>query len=248
MNVLIVKRQQDLIRAFLKEARLGCEAIELGCGDGSNLPVLSQADLTGRGYDISEQALAVARGRNAKGCTAAYGDLFQLDLAGRGLVLLLLTLEHLADDALALRKINSYLKVSGWLILSVPAHSKRYSYQDKLAGHYRRYDRVRLRQLLADNGFRVRKIVSFGFPLNSILTGCYNSFLKLAGTPADIQTGNTPSTGIARYRRHFPGGIRQLSYILFPLLSALRRLDAPFLNTDLGTHLLVFAQKDASTR
>ena len=53
MNVFIVKRQQDLIKAFIKKVRLDCEIVELGCGDGSNLESFSRANLTGQGYDIS---------------------------------------------------------------------------------------------------------------------------------------------------------------------------------------------------
>jgi len=243
MNILIRKRQQDLIRAFVKKTQLGCEVIELGCGDGSNLESLSQVDLRGHGYDISEKALDIARNKKIKGFTTAKGDLFNLDIADKGLVLLLLTLEHLQDDVLALKKINSYLRNEGWFILSVPAHPKKYSCQDKIAGHLRRYDRNQIRKLLIENGFCVKEILSFGFPLNNVVTNCYNFFLKILGAAVTVQTCNTTLTGIAGYRQHFPAGLRQLSYIAFPVLSALRKLDGPFLNTDLGTHYLVFAQK-----
>jgi SAM-dependent methyltransferase len=243
MNILIVKRQQDLIKSFIKKNQLSCEMVELGCGDGSNLESFSRADLRGYGYDVSEKALDVARNKKINGFAVLKGDLLNLDIAGKDLLLLLLTLEHLENDISALKKINSYLRKDGWFMLSVPAHPKKYSYQDKIAGHYRRYDVNQLRKLLTENGFSVRKIISLGFPLNNIVTNCYNFFLKILGTPTVVQTRNTHLTGIAGYRQHFPAGLRQLSYVIFPVLSLLRKLDAPFLNTNLGTHYLVFAQK-----
>jgi len=243
MNVFIVKRQQDLIGAFIKKARLDGEIVELGCGDGSNLESFSRAKLTGQGYDISEEALAIARNKEIKGFTVSKGDLFNLDIAGKNLVLLLLTLEHLHNDIFALKKINSYLRKGGYFILSVPAHAKKYSYQDKIAGHLRRYDKHNIGQLLAESGFCVKKIISFGFPANNIITNCYNLFLMFIGATPVVQTDNTYVTGIAGYQKHFPRGLRRLSSPVFSVLSVFRKLDVPFLHTDLGTHYLVFAEK-----
>lgn len=243
MNILIVKRQQDLIRAFIKKIRLDCEIVELGCGDGINLESFSQVNLAGQGYDVSEKALAIAWNKGIKGFTVLKGDLFNLDITGKEMILLLLTLEHLHDDFSALKKINSYLRKGGWFILSVPAHAKKYSYQDKIAGHLRRYNKNNIRKLLAESGFCVKKIVSFGFPLNNIITNCYNFLLMISGVAPDIQTSNTYFTGIAGYQQHFPIGLRKLSSLVFPVVSAFRKLDVPFLHTDLGTHYLVFAQK-----
>ena len=217
--------------------------VELGCGDGTNLESFSQANLKGHGYDVSEKAIEIARSKKINGFTVLKGDLFDLDISGKDLVLLLLTLEHLEDDISALRKINSYLRKDGWFILSVPAHPKKYSYQDRITGHYRRYDANQLKKLLTENGFCVREIASLGFPLCNIAVDCYNFILKIHGTATTVQTGITPLTGIAGYWPHFPAGLRLLSHITFPVLSILRKLDTPFLNTDLGTHYLVFAKK-----
>jgi len=243
MNILIVKRQQDLIKTFIKKSQLDGEIVELGCGDGSNLESFSRDRFTGQGYDVSEEALTIAWSKEIKGFSVLKGGLFDLDITGKNLILLLLTLEHLHDDIFALKKINSYLKKGGYFILSVPAHTKKYSYQDSIAGHLRRYDRGNIRQLLAENGFCVKKIISFGFPLNNIITNCYNFFLKFIGTASVVQADNTYLTGIAGYQKHFPAGLRKISSLIFFVLSVFRKLDAPFLHTDLGTHYLIFAQK-----
>ena len=52
-------------------------------------------------------------------------------------------LEHIDDDALALKQWREYLRPSGWLLLSVPAHQDQYGAADELVGHYRRYDATR---------------------------------------------------------------------------------------------------------
>lgn len=72
-------------------------------------------------------------------------------------VVLVNVLEHLEDDAAALRAIYESLPASGRLVLWVPAHDALYSESDRLMGHYRRYSRAGLVNALSNAGFRVLK-------------------------------------------------------------------------------------------
>ncbi len=72
-------------------------------------------------------------------------------------VICLNVLEHIEDDAAALRGIAGMLRPGGRLILLVPAHAPLYSPLDKHLDHYRRYSRKGLTDLLQRTGFAVER-------------------------------------------------------------------------------------------
>ena len=77
---------------------------------------------------------------------AAYDAVIALDV-----------IEHIEDDLAALRHLRRALVPSGRLILSVPALSRLFGPKDVAVGHYRRYDRQPLCDLLARAGFAVER-------------------------------------------------------------------------------------------
>jgi SAM-dependent methyltransferase len=75
-------------------------------------------------------------------------------------------LEHIEDDAKALREIAGKLKPGGRLLVYVPAFPMLYSSMDKKVGHFRRYRRRALERLVAEAGFssvQARYVDSVGF-------------------------------------------------------------------------------------
>ena len=68
-------------------------------------------------------------------------------------------LEHIEDDAAAVRQWAARLRPGGWLLLSVPAHQRRYGPADELVGHFRRYDPARLTALLARCGLTDMRVI-----------------------------------------------------------------------------------------
>ena len=64
-------------------------------------------------------------------------------------------LEHIEDEAAALRLIHSILEPNGRLFLTVPSYQSLYSSEDVAAGHFRRYTILRLHRVLAKSNFRV---------------------------------------------------------------------------------------------
>ena len=75
-------------------------------------------------------------------------------------------LEHIRDDAGALRAMASLLKAGGVIVLLVPAFQTLYGPIDRNLGHCRRYTRESLLRLAESAGLRVRKahyMNSFGF-------------------------------------------------------------------------------------
>jgi len=72
-------------------------------------------------------------------------------------------LEHVADDAAAVRRMASVLEPGGRLVLLVPQHPALYGRYDRELGHHRRYRREDLRRLLEAAGLRIVRERSFNF-------------------------------------------------------------------------------------
>lgn len=64
-------------------------------------------------------------------------------------------LEHIEDDALALKNVHKTLKDKGKILLTVPSHMWLWNRADAIAGHKRRYTRRGLIKLLKANGFEI---------------------------------------------------------------------------------------------
>ncbi|MDD5547598.1 MAG: class I SAM-dependent methyltransferase [Candidatus Pacebacteria bacterium] len=88
-------------------------------------------------------------------------------------------LEHIEEDFKALKKMNSWLKENGYLIISIPAHQKMWGYGDIVAGHKRRYEKKELKELLEQAGFSVIQLYSPGFPWLNVLQVIRNFYFKI---------------------------------------------------------------------
>ncbi|MDR5727422.1 MAG: class I SAM-dependent methyltransferase [Terriglobia bacterium] len=78
-------------------------------------------------------------------------------------------LEHIEDEAAALKLIHSILEPSGRLFLTVPSYQFLYSSEDDSAGHFRRYTIPRLRRVLARSSFRIEFSSYFFTPLPPLI-------------------------------------------------------------------------------
>jgi SAM-dependent methyltransferase len=146
------------------------DVLEVGCGQGALGARLAQRyRYLGVEPDTTSWAVAqkrvsaVGRGEVRNVAVEAIGD-ERFDL-----VCAFEVLEHIEDDATALKEWAARLRTGGWLLLSVPAHQRRYSSADELAGHFRRYDPEALSALLASCGFGEVEIRQYGLPLGYLL-------------------------------------------------------------------------------
>jgi SAM-dependent methyltransferase len=103
-------------------------------------------------------------------------DIIQLDLLKNGFeqqyaefhekfdsIFLLNVIEHIKDDALALKNCRFLLKPGGHLIVLAPAMSWLYCRFDRQLGHYRRYSLKKMKRLLGEENFTVRSASYFNF-------------------------------------------------------------------------------------
>jgi SAM-dependent methyltransferase len=86
-------------------------------------------------------------------------------------------LEHIEADTDALRSWVAFLKPSGRILISVPAHMRKYGDEDRSVGHYRRYERQALAHLFEAAGCTDARVVSYGFP-TAIVTRRANRLLS----------------------------------------------------------------------
>jgi SAM-dependent methyltransferase len=70
-------------------------------------------------------------------------------------------IEHIEDDAGAVRAMAAALKPGGVLSLQVPAHPALYGALDRVYGHYRRYTRDSLRAVMEAAGLEVTEVRPF---------------------------------------------------------------------------------------
>jgi SAM-dependent methyltransferase len=159
--------------------------LELGCGNGNVLGVLKAAFPEGTvvGLDLHEEGLAHAR-------TRAEGLLVQADLSDPpfqrafDLVCLFDVLEHLDDDARALRRTARLLRPGGRILLTVPAHPWLWSAFDEAGGHRRRYTGRGLRGLLENEGYRVTYFTPYMGLLLPLMAGARLGRRCLGRAPA----------------------------------------------------------------
>jgi len=82
-----------------------------------------------------------------------------LELAGPvDTVLAMNVLEHIEDDAAALRRLAGLLAPGGGLVLWVPAYQALYGDFDRLVGHYRRYTPASMRAVAQAADLRVELV------------------------------------------------------------------------------------------
>lgn len=88
-------------------------------------------------------------------------------------------MEHVEDDPAFLHKVGERMARGGQLVLSVPARMKFWAADDELAGHFRRYEKGLLLELLTEAGFSHAEIVSYGFPFQNLIRLLRVGFARL---------------------------------------------------------------------
>jgi len=141
------------------------ELLEVGAGAGQNLAALARFGSVDA-IEINPLGREAIRARGI--VRDIFGDPVPFALDRRyDVVCALDVVEHIDDDAEALRWIATLLRPGGVLILTVPAYQWLFSDHDRALGHYRRYTRARLVGVLpADvRVLTAAYFMHFAFPL-----------------------------------------------------------------------------------
>lgn len=142
------RARRRIIDQLLQRALTGRDLriLDVGAGTGATSKALEKY---GRvlAVDASAAATTIARTR---GLDVARMDAGRLALpdATFDLVVVLDVIEHLYDDASAVRELRRVLKPGGVLLVTVPAYKWLWSSHDVANHHWRRYRRGELKQVL----------------------------------------------------------------------------------------------------
>jgi SAM-dependent methyltransferase len=143
------------------------------------------------------------------------------------------TLEHIKNDQSAIDEISRVLKKNGICIITVPHRSDYYTLQDKLIGHYRRYEIKQLIELFEINRLRCLK--------------CFNVYGKLMKF-AFLQTLNPRKVEqkliILRQNYQSKPFFKYLWKVITKILSILMKIDAKYHKVEKGMNLgFIFKKK-----
>ena len=155
------------------------DVLEIGCGQGSLGARLAQR-YRYLGLEPDRASWEVARERMR---AAGHGEVRNITSGELGterfdLVCAFEVLEHIEDDAAAVKQWAARLRGRGWLLLSTPALQRRYGPADELVGHFRRYDPPAMAALLNGCGLDQVEIRQYGFPLGYLLETARNTIAR----------------------------------------------------------------------
>ncbi len=143
------------IHSALSTQHSALRILDVGCGTGANLEMLSQFGVA-EGVDVSEDALEFCR---RKGLKAQKGLAEKLPFANESfeITTALDVVEHLDDDIAGLREMFRVTKRGGYSLVFVPAFMWLWGVQDDVSNHRIRYTKKQIADSLEHVGYRIER-------------------------------------------------------------------------------------------
>ena len=144
-----------------QDAGVTIRILDVGCGTGANLEMLSQFGLA-EGVDVSDEALEFCR---KKGLTVQEGLAETLPYPDEtfDITTALDVVEHLDDDIVGLKEMHRVTKTGGYSLIFVPAFMWLWGVQDDISHHRIRYTRKQIVERLEKAGFTVERATYANF-------------------------------------------------------------------------------------
>lgn len=222
--------------------------VEVGCGAGGLSSKLVEKGLAGVGYDFSHEAVTLAKETlrpfiEAKRYQLIHSDIWNVTPSDEkaDLGLSMMVMEHVDDDVAFARKVASFVRPGGHVIVAVPGRKDKWSVEDETVGHLRRYDRSDLLNTLTTAGITNVDVWSVTVPIANFLFSFSNLLVQHSREMAKVhhsQRDQTESSGIREipFKTVFPPVCKLIlnRFTLAPLFWLQRR----FYHTSLGLTLL----------
>ena len=141
----------DIVR---KIGKLKPRILDVGCGTGANLQLLSKFGVA-EGVDVSSEALEFCRARGLSRVKQGAAESLPFEDASFDLVTGLDVVEHLDDDLAGLTEMRRVLRPGGYALLFVPAFNFLWGVQDDISHHRRRYTLRELKDTVEQAGLKI---------------------------------------------------------------------------------------------
>src|SRR5260370_31215797 len=153
--------RRHIIAGFVERAcrdlgRVRPRMLDVGCGTGANLQMLSRFGVA-EGVDVSVAALDFCRARGLAKVKQGAAESLPYEDAAFDLVTGLDVVEHLDDDIAGLKEMRRVLRPGGRAVLFVPAFMFLWGVQDDISHHRRRYTLPDLKSKLREAGLTVER-------------------------------------------------------------------------------------------
>lgn len=140
--------------------------LDIGSSTGTNLRLLKEIGFDNViGLDASEESIRYCREKGLG--EVMKGDICNLDFEDAAFSLVLATdvIEHVDDEAAALKEVARVLRPGGTALITVPAFPSLWGLQDEVSHHKRRYRKAELIHKIEAVGLRVEKAFYFNYLL-----------------------------------------------------------------------------------
>ncbi|WP_284320909.1 class I SAM-dependent methyltransferase [Dyella acidisoli] len=154
--------------------------IEMGAGTGHMTRIFLERGFFGASHDLGRDSRQMMRENLsfAQERMVVVDRLSELADESFDYLFAFEVLEHIEKDREVMREWIRYLKPGGRVLISVPAHQRKFGRSDELVGHVRRYEKGELRTLLMSAGVADIHIVNYGFPVTEFTRRLSNRLIK----------------------------------------------------------------------
>jgi SAM-dependent methyltransferase len=200
--------------------------LDAGCGVGDVSAHIARRGWEGLAVDWTPAAVEVARRNLAStGVRTQVSEL--LDVSGEfRLILLCTVIEHIRDDRALLRHLHTLFPRDGspgHLIISMPSNpAVEWRWDDDFYGHFRRYTRADVEQMLAASGFRLVCYWDYTFPVFWAMRRAYTALLKAKQPRSNIPEENTFASSLQSAWEMGPASRALAAMPIWPLVFSLQ--------------------------
>jgi len=218
--------------------------VEMGAGTGHMTRLFLDRGFSGACHDLGEDSRQMMRSNlaDAGERMRVVDDLSELSPEEFDYLFAFEVLEHIESDQEVFREWVRYLKPGGRVLLSVPAHSRKYGRSDELVGHVRRYEKDQLHHLMHEAGIDDIYIINYGYPITELTRRLSNRIVR----NDDSYDGMSPEQRSIRSAQAKPKAInRALSLLSDKLILPFCVVQRWFYNRDLGDGYVACGTKRA---
>jgi SAM-dependent methyltransferase len=213
----------------------GAKLLDIGCGTGAKMKLLeSHAEVWG--IDMHPRAIELCRERGLENVQQGDATALPFEDGYFTHAICCEVLQNLPDDAAGIREAYRVLKPGGYYYISEQAYPALRSQHDISQGAVRRYTRTRLRTLLGEAGFEIRRMTSANTTLFPLMAA-----VRLTSKAIHPPSKVKPEESVSDLKP-LPGPV---NYALRSILEAekglIGRMDLPY-----GLTIITLAQKPAA--